>query len=155
MSEDTTPPLALPVGVDRVSDLGTLLTLKQVAERLGVSAKTARRMVTRGDFPGAHQAPMPTGKGTQWVVPVASLLPHERERDQVQASAPASVSAHELEELRKQLAQVTAERDLARELATERAHALEQLHLTFRTALMSGEQPTKRGLFGRKRKTQG
>lgn len=155
MSEDTTPPLALPVGVDRVSDLGTLLTLKQVAERLGVSAKTARRMVTRGDFPGAHQAPMPTGKGTQWVVPVASLLPHERERDQVQANTPASVSAHELEELRKQLAQVTAERDLARELATERAHALEQLHLTFRTALMSGEQPARRGLFGRKRKQEG
>lgn len=147
MSEDTPLPLALPVGVDRVSDLGTLLTLKQVADRLGVSTKTVRRMVTRGDFPGAHQAPMPGGKGTQWQVPVASLIPHETERAQVQASTPASVSAHELEELRAELVKVKAERDLARELATERAHALEQLHLTFRTALNAGEQPSRRRWF--------
>lgn len=154
MSEDTTPPLALPVGVDRVSDLGTLLTLKQVAERLGVSAKTARRMVTRGDFPGAHQAPMPGGKGTQWVVPVASLLPHERERDQAHASAPASVTAQEVDDLRAQVTRLESELALSRALAEERAHALEQLHLTVRLALNAGDQP-RRGLFRRKPKAPG
>jgi hypothetical protein len=35
-------PVALPPGVDRLSDLGTLLTLQEVAERLQVSVKTVR-----------------------------------------------------------------------------------------------------------------
>ena len=151
MSESETAPLALPVGVDRVSDLGTLLTLKEVAERLGVSVKTARRMVTRGDFPGAHQAPMPGGKGTQWVVPVSSVLPHENERAQVQASTPANMTAQEIADLRAQVDRLQAELNVQRALADDRAHALEQLHLTVRLALTAGEQPRKRGLFGRKR----
>lgn len=150
MSEDTPLPLALPPGVDSVADLGTLLTLKETAERLGVSVKTARRMVTRGDFPGAHQAPMPTGKGTQWVVPVASLIPHETKRDQVQASAPASVTAQEMTDLRDQVSKLQAERDLYRALADERAQAIEQLHLTFRLALPQGDQPGKRRLWRRR-----
>lgn len=151
MSEDKGAPLALPTGVDRVSDLGTLLTLKETAERLGVSAKTVRRMITRGDFPGAHQAPMPTGKGTQWVVPVSSVLPHENQRAQVQASTPASVNAQELADLREQVAKLQGERDLLQALADERAHALEQLHLTVRLALNAGTQePARRGLFRRK-----
>ena len=151
MSESETAPLALPVGVDRVSDLGTLLTLKETAERLGVSVKTARRMVTRGDFPGAHQAPMPTGKGTQWVVPVSSVLPHENERAQVQASTPANMTAQEIADLRAQVDRLQAELNVQRALADDRAHALEQLHLTVRMALTAGDEPRKRGLFGRKR----
>jgi predicted site-specific integrase-resolvase len=134
-----------------VSDLGTLLTLKETAERLGVSVKTARRMVTRGDFPGAHQAPMPTGKGTQWVVPVSSVLPHENERAQVQASTPANMTAQEIADLRAQVDRLQAELNVQRALADDRAHALEQLHLTVRMALTAGDEPRKRGLFGRKR----
>lgn len=148
MSEDSTPPLALPPGVDSVADLGTLLTLREVAERLGVSQKTARRMVTRGDFPGAHQAPMPNGKGRQWVVPVASLIPHESRREQVQATIPASATAQEVSDLRAQVEKLQAELTLQRALADERAQAIEQLHLTFRLALPAA-QPAKRRLWRR------
>lgn len=148
MSENETPkPMpALPAGVDRLSDLGTLLTLREVADRLGISVKTARRMITRDDLPGAHQAPMPNGKGTQWVVPYSSVIAHENStRQQVNPDPVAT----ELDELRQRVAQLETQLDLQRELATERAYQLEQLHLTVRLALTPGEQP-KRKLFRRK-----
>lgn len=144
-NETTRPPLALPPGVDRVSDLGTLLTLKETAERLGVSVKTVRRMVTRGDFAGAHQAPMPTGKGSQWMIPYASVLPHENERTQVQATAPATATARELEELRAQVTRLESDLALSRALADERRQQLDALHKTFQLALTAGkEEPTRR-----------
>lgn len=148
MSENETPkPMpALPAGVDRLSDLGTLLTLREVADRLGVSVKTARRMITRGDLPGAHQAPMSNGKGTQWVVPYSSVIAHENETRQQVNPDPVTT---ELDELRQRVTQLEQQLDLQQALATERAQQLEQLHLTFRLALTPGEQP-KRKLFRRK-----
>jgi len=148
MSEHETPkPMpALPAGVDRLSDLGTLLTLREVADRLGVSTKTARRMVARGALLGAHQAPMPNGKGVQWVVPYSAVIAHENETRQQVNPDPVSV---ELVELRQRVAQLETDLALQQSLATERAQQLEQLHLTFRLALTPGEQP-KRKLFRRK-----
>lgn len=148
MSETNKEPLALPVGVDRVSDLGTLYTLKETATRLGVSVKTVRRMVDRGEFPGAHLAPMSNGKGTQWVVPYSEVV--RNENTQAKQATP-DPTAEELATLREQVAKL--ERDLALQtaLATEREHALEQLHLTVRLALNAGT-PAKRGLFRRKGK---
>lgn len=148
MSETNKEPLALPVGVDRVSDLGTLYTLKETATRLGVSVKTVRRMVDRGEFPGAHLAPMANGKGTQWVVPYSEVV--RNENTQAKQATP-DPTAEELATLREQVAKL--ERDLALQtaLATEREHALEQLHLTVRLALNAGT-PAKRGLFRRKGK---
>ena len=147
-------PLALPRGVDRVSDLGTLLTLKETAERLGVSVKTARRMVARGDFLGAHQAPMPTGKGTQWVVPISEVIAHENKRDREQVPTPASVTAQEVADLRAQVERLQSDLALQRALADERRTQLEALHTTMRTALTAGTQdtPKRGGLFGRRRK---
>lgn len=143
-----TPMPALPPGVDRLSDLGTLLTLKETATRLGVSVKTARRMISRGDLPGAHQAPMPNGKGTQWVVPYASVIAHENDtRQQVNPDPVHS----ELTALRERVAQLETALNLQEALATERAHQLEQLHLTVRLALNAGDPP-RRGLFRRKQK---
>jgi hypothetical protein len=81
---------------------------------------------------------------------VASLLPHERDRAQVQANAPASVTAQEMTDLRDQVSKLQTERDLYRALADERAQAIEQLHLTFRLALNPGEQPGKRRLWRRR-----
>jgi excisionase family DNA binding protein len=145
-NETTKPMPALPAGVDRLSDLGTLLTLREVADRLGISVKTARRMITRGDLPGAHQAPMSKGNGTQWVVPYSSVIAHENETRQQVNPDPVTT---ELDELRQRVAQLETQLDLQRELATERAYQLEQLHLTVRLALSAGEQP-KRKLFRRK-----
>lgn len=147
MTETPKEPLALPVGVDRLSDLGTLYTLREASERLGVSVKTVRRMITRGDLLGAHQVPMASGKGTQWVVPYSEIVKQE---NTVKAQAPApDQSASELVALREQVAQLEKDRDLFQALATERGQQLEQLHLTFRLSLPAGKQERKK-LFRRK-----
>lgn len=139
--QDNTPPLALPPGVDRVSDLGTLLSIRDTAARLGLSAKTVRRMIDRGELPGAHQAPMPGTKTLQWVVPYSSVVAHENDtRQQVN---PDPVQG-ELTALRERVAQLETQLGLQQALATERAHQLEQLHLTMRLALTTGEQPRRR-----------
>lgn len=134
-------PLALPKGVDRLSDLGTLLTLKETAQKLGKSEKTVRRMVTRGDLVGAHQVPMPSGKGMQWVVPYSSVIAIENETRQQVNPDPVS---DELVQLREKVARLEQELTVQKVLADERAHALEQLHLTFRLSLPSGEQPRRK-----------
>lgn len=148
---DNKPPLALPAGVDRLSDLGTLLTLKEIAGRLGVSTKTARRMIDRGDLPGAHQVPMPNGKGTQWVAPYSSVLAKENEAHRQVTPDPVDT---ELTALRERVAKLETDLALQSALATERAHALEQLHLTVRLSLNAAkepEAPAKRGLFRRRK----
>jgi len=147
MTETPKEPLALPVGVDRLSDLGTLFTLREASERLGVSVKTVRRMITRGDLLGAHQVPMANGKGTQWVVPYSEIVKQENTA-KAQAPAP-DQSASELIALREQVAQLEKDRDLFQALATERGQQLEQLHLTFRLSLPAGKQERKK-LFRRK-----
>lgn len=147
MTETPKEPLALPPGVERLSDLGTLFTLREASERLGVSVKTVRRMITRGDLLGAHQVPMASGKGTQWVVPYSEIVKQE---NTVKAQAPApDQSASELVALREQVAQLEKDRDLFQALATERGQQLEQLHLTFRLSLPAGKQERKK-LFRRK-----
>ena len=147
MTETPKEPLALPVGVDRLSDLGTLYTLREASERLGVSVKTVRRMITRGNLLGAHQVPMANGKGTQWVVPYSEIVKQE---NTVKAQAPApDQSTTELVALREQVAQLEKDRDLFQALATERGQQLEQLHLTFRLSLPAGKQERKK-LFRRK-----
>lgn len=140
---------ALPPGVDRLADLGTLLTIQETAARLQVSAKTVRRMITRGELPGAHKAPMTTGKGEQWLVPVAALdSPQVKQRTQAEPDP----HAQEIEQLRTRVKELENALDTQRALADERAHALEQLHLTVRLALNAG-QPAKRGLFRRRSKS--
>ena len=147
MTETPKEPLALPVGVERLSDLGTLYTLREASERLGVSVKTVRRMITRGDLLGAHQVPMASGKGTQWVVPYSEIVKQE---NTVKAQAPApDKSASELVALQEQIAQLEKDLYIFQALATERAQQLEQLHLTFRLSLPAGKQERKK-LFRRK-----
>ena len=153
MSDDTTTPGenlpallpgGLPKGVDRVSDLGTLVTLKEAAPMLGVSVKTARRMITRGDLAGAHQVPMPGGRGTHWVVPYSSIIQHQRERETRPSATPqVDTLTSELIELREKVTRLESDLELSRALAQERAHALEQLHLTVRLALNAAPEPRR------------
>lgn len=141
------PPLALPVGVDRVSDLGTLYTLKQAGEMLGLSVKTVRRMITRGELLGSHQVAMSNGKGSQWVIPYSELVKQE---NTVKAQAPTPTTEQvELVALREQVARLQVERDLLQALANERAQSIDALHATFRIALNPGTE-TRRKLFRRK-----
>jgi transposase len=140
-------PLALPSGVDRLSDLGTLLTLKETAQKLGKSEKTVRRMITRGDLAGSHQVEMSNGKGMQWVVPYSSVIAVENETRQQINPDPVTT---ELAELREKLFRIEQELEVQKVLATERAHALEQLHLTWRLSLNSGEPVARRKWWGKK-----
>lgn len=141
MSNETAKePLALPTGVTRVSDLGTLLTMREAAERLGISTKTVRRMIDRGNFAGAHQVPMASGKSLQWVVPYSEIVKQE---NTTKALMPADKSAEELAELREQVAKLSQALALQQALATERANQLEQLHTSFR-ALMPAEADRKK-----------
>lgn len=43
-------------------DFGPIMTIKQVADRLGVSERLVRRMIERGQFP----RPMPVGGAERW-----------------------------------------------------------------------------------------
>lgn len=140
-NENPTPLPALPAGVDRLSDLGTLLTLKEAGELLGLASKTIRRMIDRGELLGAHQVPMPGGKGTQWVVPYSELIKSE---NKTKAEKAPDTVAVELAELREQVRTLQATADLQRALADERGHQLEQLHTTFRLMLTAGETSKKR-----------
>jgi excisionase family DNA binding protein len=135
-------PIALPKGVDRVSDLGTLMTLKEAATRLGVSPKTVRRMIERGALVGSHQVPMPSGKGSQWVVPYSAVV--EQETKTAKQATPDPV-AGELAQLREENTKLKHDLELSRALADERRQSLEQLHTTMRVALAAGksEQPRR------------
>jgi Skp family chaperone for outer membrane proteins len=93
---------------------------------------------------------MPTGKGEQWLVPVAALdSPQAKQRTE---PAP-DLHAQEIENLRAKVAELESKLQTERALADERAHALEQLHLTVRLALNAGQQPARRGLFRRRAKS--
>lgn len=124
-------PLALPPGVDTVADLGTLLTLREAATRLGRSAKTVRRMVERGDLPGAHLADSPAGVPT-WMVPYSSVIAAERALREAQPPNPV---ADEIAALRERVARLETDLAVSRALADERARNLETLSAMFRTAL--------------------
>jgi len=141
MSDTTEPvkePLALPVGVDRLADLGTMLTLREAAERLEVSVKTVRRMITRGDIVGAYQVPMASGKGTQWVMPYSEIVKAENTAQ----AKPEAVATSELNELREQVAKLSQALELQQALATERAYQLEALHTSLR-AIMPAQNTTR------------
>ena len=143
MTDEQKEPLALPMptGVDRLTDLGTLVTLREAADHLGVSVKTVRRMVARGAFPGAHQAR--DGGTLAWQIPYAALLPHKNEREQAQAATPASVNAQEITDLRARVAELEQALALAQALADFRERELERVHLTFR-AIGAGADSTRR-----------
>jgi hypothetical protein len=136
-------PLALPPGVASVADLGTLYTLRQVADRLELSTKTVRRMVDRGELVGAHMAPMPGGVGEQWVVPYSTVLQVERER---QATRKTDPTAQELEGLRARVAELEQALAVERVRSEERQRSLEAVHLTWRLSL---EAPKRRRRWGR------
>lgn len=132
---------ALPPGVSSTADLGTVLPMSAAATRLGVSGKTVRRMIDRGDLPGAHLVEMPGGKGQQWVVPVSAVEQHQAQQRQ---ATPPDSSTVEISALRDQVTALTHRAELAEALADERKSQLEQLHLTLRTALPAASEPRRR-----------
>lgn len=128
----------LPSGVSSIADLGTVLTLQETAKRLGISAKTVRRMIDRNELLGAHKVPMQSGKGEQWVVPVSSI---EQAKSKTLAQAVPDHQAIELAKLREQVAMLQVRADLHEAIATERGQALEALHMTMRMLNLGADKP--------------
>ena len=54
------------------------LTTRDIAERLGISIKTAAAWCRAGRFPGAFQVNISTGRGRAWLVPAGDLENFER-----------------------------------------------------------------------------
>ena len=173
MTDDTSTDKAigeLPAATVADADLGTTLTLRETAARLGRSVKTVRRMVANGAFPEARQVPMPGGKGQQWVVPYSDLLAWERDQAARAELAGATVApvvrqltdlghpVHEalqrVNEANAALAEALRERDEARHsaelfavMAEERAATIGQLSAALdalRLALPPAPAPVER-----------
>lgn len=142
---DETQPLALTETAGS-SQHGTMLTLPAVAERLGVSIATVRRMLKAKKLEGAQLQRGPSGE--QWTVPLATvesvLATRSKQAAQapvtVQASAPAAALSEELVNLRRQVLELQRQLDTEQALARERLQELDRVHETFRVALMAGPQ---------------
>lgn len=139
-------PAALPV-VTSSAGHGSTLTLRDAAERLGVSLKTVRRMVDRGDLPGAELRPGPSGP--QWLVSVAAIEQVLAARSQpvtspvVRASAPPSALQDELVQLRLKVAELERRTAVAEAVAQERSQELERLHESFRVLALTASTNTE------------
>jgi hypothetical protein len=90
---------------------------------------------------------MSNGKGMQWVVPYSSVIAIENETRQQINPDPVTT---ELAELREKLFRIEQELEVQKVLAQERAHMLEQLHMTWRLSLNSGEPVARRKWWGKK-----
>lgn len=124
---------------------GTMLPISEVARRLDCSLNTVRRMLKRDQLEGAQLLPGPTGQ--QWQVPLAtveSLLAQRRHSEQERSVSRTPTAQEqlsgELDELRTRVQELESALELQRSLADERAHQLEQLHLTVRLALSAGQR---------------
>lgn len=118
------------------ADIGTNLTLPEVAARLGWSLKTAYRKVRTGQLEGAHKAVSATGEA--WQVPVATV---ERYAN---TQATKRDKANPNTELTKALQQKVGELELelasVRAQAYERGQIVEQLQTTMRALTVATEQ---------------
>lgn len=131
----------LPSGVDRISDLGTVLSIVEAAQRLGVSQKTVRRMIARNELLGAHKVPMHSGKGEQWQVPVSAI---EQHNTKVRETNPPNVVQLEIERLTAEVVTLKHQLEVQTVLREQSADQLEALHITVRLALQAAPTPKKK-----------
>ncbi len=131
---------ALPSGVDRVADLGTLLSIGETAKRLGVATKTVRRLIDRGELLGAHKVPMPSGKGEQWQIPVSAI---EQHTTKMQATVKPDETRLENERLTAEVAELKQRLEVQTVLKEQATSQLEALHITVRLALQAPSPAAK------------
>jgi excisionase family DNA binding protein len=96
------------------------LTIKEAAERLGVSADTVRRHLKSGELEGRRE---PMGSGYRWIVQLDEDL--EPEPQAATGTAVASAEALELADAR---ARIEGLERLIDELAADRDHWREHAH---------------------------
>ncbi len=117
-----------------------MLTIPQVATRLGISTKTARRMIQRGELPGAFRARNTSKNTDQWLVPVASVDSLELSRQ----DKPQNTTASQLTALREQIRELETQLIIERTISQNNAHQLEQLHQTVRLMISATPSPAPR-----------
>ena len=101
-------------------------TLREAAERTGVSQSTVRRRLDAGDFPNAEQ-----DAAGVWHVPVEDLLAAGLSLSRSPEERIDLRETRAVDQLRALLAEERAQREAAEQIAAERAEHLE----TVRTAL--------------------
>lgn len=104
------------------------LSMKQAAERLGVSVDTIRRRLKKGELVGEKE---PTPQGYEWRI----VLPIEEEPQEAPGEPETSRGdAIEAELLRERIDELKAERDAWREQAQRSAEAERELRVLLRQA---------------------
>lgn len=115
------------------------LSMKQAAERLGVSVDTIRRRLKKGELVGEKE---PTPQGYEWRI----VLPIEEEPQEAPGEPETSQGdAIERELLRERIDELKAERDAWREQAQRSGDAERELRILLRQA-QELALPAKAGL---------
>jgi septal ring factor EnvC (AmiA/AmiB activator) len=123
------------VGQLSATDIGTTVGLREAAQRLGVSTKTAYRYLTSGKLPGARKVDTPSGEA--WEIPVASL---EAVRARVtRQGKQVPPTQGELQTLTSKVAVLESQLQSVRAIADERAATIETLTNTMRALTVSTE----------------
>ena len=123
------------VGELSSTDIGSTVGLRETANRLGVSTKTAYRYLTQGKLPGSRKIDTPQGEA--WQVPVAAIEQLKgktaRKRGEPQRTAgEVQALVQRVGELETQLANVSA-------IAGERQSTIETITSTMRALTVSTE----------------
>lgn len=124
-----------PAARTSTANLGTVLSLPEVAARLGWSVKTAYRRVRAGELEGAHK--LPSTNGEQWLVPVATV--ERLASEQAAQRASANPDAVRVAELLQRVAELEAQLATERAVGQERARTIEQLAGTVRALTAASE----------------
>ena len=117
-------------------DIGTNLTLPEVATRLGWSLKTAYRKARAGQLEGAFKAVSATGEA--WQVPVATVERLLTDKNTKQNKANPDAQAAKV--LQQRVVELELELAGARAQAHERGVIVEQLQSTMRALTVATEQ---------------
>jgi len=117
------------------TDTGTTVGLREAAQRLGVSTKTAYRWLTSGKLPGARK--VNTASGEAWEIPVAALEAVRGRAAKQGKSVPPTQG--ELQALNAKVADLEVKLRTVTEIASERAATIETLTNTMRALTVSTE----------------
>lgn len=132
---DSPPSAVSRVGQLAAHDVGTTVGLREAAQRLGVSTKTAYRYLTSGKLPGARKVDTPSGEA--WEIPVASLEAVRTKATRQGKQVPPTQG--ELQTLTSKVAALESQLQSVTAIANERAATIETLTSTMRALTVSTE----------------
>ena len=117
-------------------DIGTNLSLPEVAERLGWSLKTAYRKARAGQLEGAHKAVSATGEA--WQVPVATVEQLLTQKNTKRTKTNPDAEAAKV--LQQRVGELELELAASRAQAHERGLIVEQMQSAMRALTVATDQ---------------